>query len=44
MRIIVDENIPQMTVKELRFLGHDVKDIWGTDDAFHSTWKRKGKG
>ncbi len=31
MRIIVDENVPLMTVKELRSLGHDVKDIRGTD-------------
>jgi uncharacterized protein with PIN domain len=31
MRVIVDENIPLMTVKELRFLGHDVMDIRGTD-------------
>lgn len=31
MRIIVDENIPLMTVNELRSLGHDVRDIRGTD-------------
>jgi uncharacterized protein with PIN domain len=31
MRVIVDENIPFMTVKELRLLGHDVMDIRGTD-------------
>jgi predicted nuclease of predicted toxin-antitoxin system len=32
MRILVDENIPRMTVDRLRELGHDVKDIRGTDD------------
>lgn len=31
MRIIVDENIPLMTANELRFLGHNVMDIRGTD-------------
>jgi len=31
MRILVDENIPSMTVKELRTLGHDVIDIRGTE-------------
>jgi predicted nuclease of predicted toxin-antitoxin system len=31
MRIFVDENIPAMTVRELRELGHDVKDIRGTE-------------
>jgi predicted nuclease of predicted toxin-antitoxin system len=30
MRILVDENIPVMTVARLRDLGHDVKDIRGT--------------
>jgi predicted nuclease of predicted toxin-antitoxin system len=30
VRIIVDENIPLMTVNELRTLGHDVTDIRGT--------------
>ena len=30
MKIFVDENIPTMTVAELRELGHDVKDIRGT--------------
>jgi predicted nuclease of predicted toxin-antitoxin system len=30
MRILVDENIPQMTVRSLRALGHDVKDIRGS--------------
>jgi predicted nuclease of predicted toxin-antitoxin system len=32
MRILVDENIPRMTVDRLRELGHDVKDIRGTAD------------
>ncbi len=30
MKILVDENIPRMTVDGLRALGHDVKDIRGT--------------
>ena len=30
MRILVDENIPNLTVSELRTLGHDVLDIRGT--------------
>jgi len=32
MRILVDENIPLMSVNELRALGHDVMDIRGTND------------
>ncbi len=32
MRILVDENIPRMTVDRLRELGHDVLDIRGTAD------------
>src|SRR5580658_4592779 len=32
MRILVDENIPRMTVDRLRTLGHDVRDIRGTPD------------
>lgn len=32
MKIIVDENIPLMTVGTLRNLGHDVLDIRGTPD------------
>ena len=32
MKILVDENIPRMTVAWLRELGHDVKDIRGTVD------------
>ena len=31
MRILVDENIPKVTVRELRVLGHDVLDIRGTE-------------
>lgn len=30
MRILVDENIPSVTVHELRAMGHDVLDIRGT--------------
>jgi len=30
MKILVDENIPRMTVEELRSPGHDVKDVRGT--------------
>jgi len=32
MRILVDENIPLVTVERLRELGHDVLDIRGTAD------------
>jgi predicted nuclease of predicted toxin-antitoxin system len=32
MDILVDENIPLMTVTRLRELGHDVKDIRGTGE------------
>lgn len=31
MRIFVDENIPQITVIELKKMGHDVRDIRGTE-------------
>ena len=31
MRILVDENIPHLTVRELRTRGHDVLDIRGTE-------------
>ncbi|HVO68263.1 MAG TPA: DUF5615 family PIN-like protein [Syntrophales bacterium] len=31
MRLLVDENIPLMSVDELRALGHDVTDIRGTN-------------
>lgn len=30
MRVLVDENIPRMTVERLRELGHDVRDVRGT--------------
>lgn len=30
MQILVDENIPRMTVEGLRALGHDVKDLRGS--------------
>jgi predicted nuclease of predicted toxin-antitoxin system len=32
MKILVDENIPSMTVEALRILGNDVLDIRGTPD------------
>ena len=32
MKVLVDENIPRMTVNRLRESGHDVKDIRGTAD------------
>ncbi len=32
MRIFVDENIPNVTVKELISLGHEVRDIPGTPE------------
>jgi predicted nuclease of predicted toxin-antitoxin system len=32
MRILADENIPRMTVEHLRQLGHDVRDVRGTQD------------
>ena len=31
MKILVDENIPNITVEELRAMGHDVLDIRGTE-------------
>lgn len=31
MKVFVDENIPAMTVRELRKLGHEVMDIRGTE-------------
>lgn len=31
MNIFVDENIPNLSVEELRRMGHDVMDIRGTD-------------
>lgn len=42
MRILVDENIPRITVDRLRALGHDVKDIRGTGEqglADSSLWE-----
>lgn len=38
MRILVDENIPIMTVHALREMGHEVKDIRGTADEGSSVW------
>jgi predicted nuclease of predicted toxin-antitoxin system len=32
MKILVDENIPRMTVDRLRELGHDVADIRGSGE------------
>ncbi len=32
MKIIVDENIPRMTVRALRVMNHDVRDIRGTPE------------
>ena len=32
MRVLVDENIPRMTVDARRAAGHEVKDIRGTTD------------
>jgi hypothetical protein len=32
MKILVDENIPLVSVSKLRRLGHDVSDIRGTPD------------
>ncbi len=43
MKICVDENIPLITVAELRSLGHDVLDIRGTDEQGISDeilWKK----
>ena len=33
MKILVDENIPRMTVEGLRALGHDVRDVRGTSQS-----------
>jgi predicted nuclease of predicted toxin-antitoxin system len=30
MKVLVDENVPRMTVDRLRELGHDVRDVRGT--------------
>jgi predicted nuclease of predicted toxin-antitoxin system len=32
MKILVDENIPRMTVSALRALGHDVRDLRGSSE------------
>ena len=32
MKVLVDENIPRMTVNQLRETGHDVKEIRGAGD------------
>jgi len=32
MKVLVDENIPRITVQELRRLGHEVLDLRGTPD------------
>ncbi|HEY7492318.1 MAG TPA: DUF5615 family PIN-like protein [Candidatus Tectomicrobia bacterium] len=32
MKLFVDEHIPLMTVRTLRLMGHDVRDIRGTPD------------
>ena len=36
MKILVDENIPAMTVRVLREHGHDVKDLRGTESEGQS--------
>ena len=49
MNIFVDENIPLMTVRALRGMGHDVRDIRGTadegmtDDALWELVQREGR-
>ena len=46
MKICVDENIPLVTVRELRNLGHDVLDIRGTEEQGISDdvlWERVQK-
>jgi predicted nuclease of predicted toxin-antitoxin system len=43
MKILVDENIPLLTVKQLRKMGHDVCDIRGTSEKGMSDellWKK----
>ena len=42
MKIFADENIPSMTVTELRNLGHEIRDIRGTENeglADEDVWK-----
>ena len=49
MKIFVDENIPLMTVRALRGMGHDVRDIRGTadegmtDDTLWEVVEREGR-
>jgi predicted nuclease of predicted toxin-antitoxin system len=49
MKIFVDENIPLMTVKVLREMGHDLRDIRGTeeegiaDDTLWEIVQREGR-
>jgi len=49
MKIFVDENIPLMTVRVLREMGHDVRDIRGTaemgmsDDALWEIAQQEGR-
>jgi predicted nuclease of predicted toxin-antitoxin system len=49
MKILVDENIPRMTVEELRSSGHEVKDVRGTkqqsvaDSALWQIAKMEGR-
>jgi len=49
MKIFVDENIPLMTVRALREMGHDVLDIRGTpdqgklDDALWEAAQQEGR-
>ena len=43
MKFLVDENVPKMTVSELRAAGHDVVDVRGTGDqgsADEDLWVR----
>ncbi len=32
MKILVDENIPLMTITELKKIGHDIRDIRGSEE------------
>lgn len=48
MKIFIDENIPTMTLRQLRDMGHDVRDVRGTDDEgkpddFLWQWSQKEK-
>jgi predicted nuclease of predicted toxin-antitoxin system len=49
MKIFVDENIPLMTFRVLREMGHDVRDIRGTaeegmaDDALWEIVQQEGR-